>query len=102
MERDAPDRYVATMSKKKRQGRIFIDHLRNSRSASAIAPYSPRARAGAPVAWPLRWQDLGQVSRANEVTLAAARRRLARENGWPGYAGLRQGIRQSSLRALGL
>ncbi|ATI41803.1 DNA ligase D [Pacificitalea manganoxidans] len=55
---EEPDRFVATMSKAKRKGRIFIDWLRNERGATAIAPYSLRARAGAPVAVPVRWDDL--------------------------------------------
>jgi len=55
---EEPDRFVATMSKAKRKGRIFIDWLRNERGATAIAPYSLRARAGAPVAVPVHWDDL--------------------------------------------
>ncbi len=61
MEQDAPDAYVATMNKTRRRGKIFIDYLRNDFSSTAIAPYSLRARNGAPVAVPLSWQQLGQV-----------------------------------------
>lgn len=50
---DDPGHYVATMSKAERTGRIFIDHFRNERGATAIAPFSPRAREGAPLAWPV-------------------------------------------------
>ena len=53
-----PDRYVATVSKAKRQGKIFIDYLRNARGATFIAPYSTRAREGATVALPLTWDEL--------------------------------------------
>ena len=50
---DDPDNYIATMSKAKRKGRIFIDWLRNERGSTAVAPYSVRARAGGPVATPV-------------------------------------------------
>ncbi|MDX0513836.1 DNA ligase D [Sinorhizobium medicae] len=63
-ERD-PDHFVATMSKAKRKGRIFIDWLRNDRGATAIAPYSTRARAGGPVATPVGWEELESLDAAN-------------------------------------
>lgn len=53
-----PDEYVATMSKRAREGRIFIDHFRNARGATAVASYSSRSRAGAPIAAPLAWKEL--------------------------------------------
>jgi bifunctional non-homologous end joining protein LigD len=59
-----PDRFVATMSKAKRTGRIFIDWLRNQRGATAIMPYAARARAGAPVAAPVSWTELRDIDTA--------------------------------------
>ncbi|MGE0717750.1 MAG: non-homologous end-joining DNA ligase [Alphaproteobacteria bacterium] len=98
---EAPDRYVATMSKAKRQGRIFIDWLRNERGASAIAPYSPRARAGAPVAWPVRWDDLDGIDRADAVRLPDAAARLTEPDPWAGYFDLRQGLTAAAMRTVG-
>lgn len=64
-----PDRFVATMSKAKRKGRIFIDWLRNQRGSTAILPYSARARAGAPVAAPVSWAELETIDRANRFSI---------------------------------
>ena len=58
MVREEPRRFVASMSKVKRTGKIFIDYLRNDAEATAIGAYSPRARAGAPVALPIEWDEL--------------------------------------------
>ena len=56
-----PERFTATMSKAKRKGRIFIDWLRNQRGATAVMPYTVRARPGAPVAVPVTWAELGAI-----------------------------------------
>ncbi len=55
---DAPDRFLTKIAKAERQGRIFIDYLRNDPTSTAVGPYSTRSRPGAPVAMPLRWEDL--------------------------------------------
>jgi len=65
----APDAYVATMSKAKRTGKIFIDYFRNDYTATSIADYSVRARPGAPVAVPLNWKDLKKLKAANQFTI---------------------------------
>ena len=57
-----PERFVATMSKARRSGRIFIDWLRNQRGATAVRPFSARARRGAPVAAPLAWSELADTA----------------------------------------
>ena len=72
-----PDDYVATMSKAKRHGKIFIDWMRNQRGSTAIAPYSVRARDGGPVAMPVRWDELSGIKSANEFGVGDAIGRLS-------------------------
>ena len=89
-----PDRFVATMSKAKRKGRIFIDWLRNERGSTAIAPYSPRAKPIASVATPVSWTELSRVEAANAFTIPTGLRRLrqAKSDPWKGYFSVRQSI----------
>ncbi|GLR54074.1 DNA ligase D [Shinella yambaruensis] len=58
MAKDSPDKYVSTITKSKRRGKILIDYLRNQRGMTAVAPYSTRARPGAAVSMPLAWSEL--------------------------------------------
>ncbi|WP_128254312.1 DNA ligase D [Falsirhodobacter deserti] len=75
MTEDAPDHFTATMSKARRKGRIFIDWLRNDRGSTAIAPFSLRAREGAPVAVPVSWDELRGIRSASAFSLPAAMER---------------------------
>ncbi|MGH6616065.1 DNA ligase D [Sphingomonas sp.] len=75
-----PDRFVATMSKAKRKGRIFIDWLRNQRGSTAIMPYAARARSGAPVAAPVSWSELRDLDRANRWGVRDAAELVERAN----------------------
>jgi bifunctional non-homologous end joining protein LigD len=67
-----PERFVAVMSKQRRKGRIFVDWLRNKRSATAILPWSLRARPGATVAVPLSWDGLAKVKSAGAFDIRSA------------------------------
>ena len=78
MAADNPKRYTATIKKAARDKRIFMDYLRNSREATAIAPYSTRARPGATVSVPLSWDELGTQTAPNVFTVLNLSKRLAR------------------------
>jgi bifunctional non-homologous end joining protein LigD len=86
-----PDKYTATMSKAKRGGKVFIDHFRNGRGATAVAPYSLRARPGAPVALPLAWDELGSTKGGADWDAQRTLRRLRaqRRDPWADFAALR-------------
>ncbi|WP_163269909.1 non-homologous end-joining DNA ligase [Chelativorans alearense] len=97
---DDPEHFIATAAKEKRKGRIFIDYLRNERGASAIAPYSLRAREGAPLAWPVRWDELHSIRAAGQFCLADAS--PSSHEAWANYGDVRQSIKKASLRTLGI
>jgi bifunctional non-homologous end joining protein LigD len=78
-----PEIYVATMSKAKRKGKIFIDYFRNDYTATAIADYAVRARQGAPVAMPLEWKELKDLKSADQFTMTDALKRLKNKKGNP-------------------
>ena len=87
-----PDRFVATMSKAKRKGRIFIDWLRNQRGATAVLPYSARAREGAPVAVPVAWDELDGMDSAHPFTIDDAATLLERAANLRGWGFAEQGL----------
>ena len=76
-----PERFIATMSKAKRKGKIFIDWLRNQRGATAVLPFSARAREGAPVAAPIAWGELKDFAHAHPFGIADAAQLLRRAGG---------------------
>ena len=78
MEKDDPDRYLSTATKARRNNRIFVDYLRNSTEATAIAPYSTRARPGATVAVPVDWSELGSLKAANQYTVQNVMQRMSK------------------------
>ncbi|PZQ56472.1 MAG: DNA ligase D [Novosphingobium pentaromativorans] len=80
-----PERYVATMSKARRKGRIFIDWLRNQRGATAVLPYSARAREGAPVAVPISWDELDAMKDAHPFSIGDGDALIKRAQGLRGW-----------------
>jgi bifunctional non-homologous end joining protein LigD len=97
-----PKRFVANMSKAKRKGRIFVDYLRNGRGATAIAPYSPRARGTAPIAVPVSWTELKTIPSASVFKLKDMSARLAEPDPWADYAKNAVQITKAARTKLGL
>ncbi len=93
--REDPRRFTASMAKSRRGGKIFIDYLRNDREATAIASYSPRARAGAPVALPIEWEELDRGAKAAPrhglLDVPSLVRRRARDP-WAGFEDARRSL----------
>ena len=85
-----PEMFTANIRKVQRKGRIFLDWLRNQRGATAVMPYSARAREGAPVAAPVAWEELDEL-RGRQPFHHPRRRRAARSRGLEGACGLGQG-----------
>lgn len=87
-------RYTANMAKAARRGKIFVDYLRNGRGATAIVPYSPRARAEAPVSTPLTWEELSARVHSDRYTVKNVPRRLAslKRDPWEELRSVRQGL----------
>ena len=99
LEAEQPHSFIAHASRSQREGKIFIDYLRNSRGATSVASYSLRARTGATVAMPLRWTELGKCHGALDFTLRTVRRRLAGLLGspWDGFDSLRQRLPEAAF-----
>jgi bifunctional non-homologous end joining protein LigD len=85
MAEDSPDRYLLNMAKKQRTGKIFLDYLRNDRLSTAVAPLSPRLRAGAPVSMPLRWPQVKAGLDPARYTLRTAPTLIKKSKAWDDY-----------------
>ncbi|HEY2137835.1 MAG TPA: DNA ligase D, partial [Xanthobacteraceae bacterium] len=104
MAADNPDRYVATMAKALRNGKIFIDYLRNSLEQTSVAAYSTRARTGAPVSVPVSWRELGRTTGGNQYTVGNLMKRLGglKQDPWADIGRIKQKLPDAaSLRKRG-
>jgi bifunctional non-homologous end joining protein LigD len=99
---DTPGRYVTVASKAARKGTIFIDYLRNSRGATAVAPWSVRARRGAPVSVPIRWEELAALKGSDAFAMRGVPALIARRKAdpWADLPKTRQGITLELARRL--
>ncbi|AMU96609.1 DNA ligase [Sphingopyxis terrae subsp. terrae NBRC 15098] len=89
-----PDKFTAALPKAKRKGKIFIDYLRNQRGATAVMPYSARAREGAPVAAPLTWKEMATIDKPSHfhVTDTAILLKRARSKALAGWGRAEQDL----------
>ncbi len=103
LEKRNPARYLTKMSKAARKGRIYLDYLRNERGATAVAAYSPRARAGMAVSLPLEWKELKGTARPvfQVVEFMGWRERLKRDP-WKGMVTMKQGLSAAMLAEVGV
>jgi bifunctional non-homologous end joining protein LigD len=97
MAADSPKLYLAEMTKSLRAGRIFIDYFRNTREATSVAPYSSRARPGAPVSAPVTWERLSRTTGGNDFTLRDLKKRL-KDDAWAEIGKVRQKLPELAKR----
>ena len=103
MVRSFPDRFVATVTKSKRNGKIFVDYLRNAEGATAVAAYSLRARANAPVATPIAWEELSTDVRRDHFNVKNVVARLENtKDPWVGFFDVRQSITKTMMKKVGM
>ena len=101
LARQRPDLFTDKVARAGREERIYLDYLRNNRTNTSVAALSPRARSGAPVSMPLRWEDLSARARPRQQTVVTAARALARRRAdpWEGYFRSRQRLRPAQVEA---
>ncbi len=101
MAQDSPSKYLDTMSKSRRTGRIFLDYLRNDRTSTAVAPLSPRARAGALVSMPLTWPQVKTGLDPRRFTVRTAPVLLKKSAAWKDYAAAARSLKDAIRKVTG-
>jgi bifunctional non-homologous end joining protein LigD len=94
--------FTASMAKSARTGKVYVDFLRNGRGQTAVAAYSTRARAGAPVSTPLRWDELLSESSGDRWNVRNLPKRLGsmKADPWEGFFEERQGVTKAMIAAV--
>jgi bifunctional non-homologous end joining protein LigD len=98
MAAEAPDRYLINMAKKDRTGRIFLDYLRNDRMSTAVAPFSPRGRPGAPVSMPLTWTQVKAGLDPARYTIRTVPALLKKLSAWKDYCSSERALPEAIKR----
>ncbi len=98
MARDNPDLYLIKMAKNQREGRIFLDYLRNDRMATAVAPLSPRARPGATVSMPLNWSQVKVGLDPTRFNIRTAPKLIKAGTAWEDYCDSQRPLEQAIKR----
>ena len=101
VRKDAPDRFTTTLAKKARGGKIFLDYLRNGRMATAVAPWSPRARPGAGIAFPLSWSQVRTGLDSRAFNLWTYEALLKTPDPWKDFRAEAKSLK-SALKAVGM
>ncbi len=101
MAQDSPSKYLDTMAKAQRTGRIFLDYLRNDRISTAVAPLSPRARPGAPVSMPILWSQVKAGLDPKRFTVRTAPGLLKKSAAWKEYDAAARSLKDAIRKLTG-